>query len=314
MANDLETLSAGEIQPYSEGPMLAPLSPSPWANTDVLTNREIDEYQRQKSGPSLFGAAMPAGTSRAQVEAILGQLGGAFMADLSSLGYPAHMVNAAIQFMTANATKAPYQVTRQHNFNLHGHDDWLGIAFGNMVQNLSGSAKAKQGFVTASLQWLAKACKQLSGQQVGTPAQGSAPPTTSSGRPDDLSDAEYNALYDYNEKMKPRTEGILREKWGNAYEANRRMVDEYLQSLSEVEKRHFDRFLNNGLHALNDPTVILGLWGQAVGINNVPRGGAELANEINMMHDAMKNNRKQWLADERMQSRYRELIRIRDGG
>ncbi len=264
----------------------------------------------------MFGAALPAGATPQHAQIVLAELGGLFLSDFTKLNYPSHLIQSAISFFMENATKPARQVTPRHRFTLPSelNNDWLAQLFANHLQALGGTQQQKQQFLNASLQWLDKLNKRLSSQQLGAgqgkPAQGSASPSNSNG----MSDAEYNALYDYNEKMKPRTEGILRDKWGHAYQANLRMVDNYLQSLSEAEKRHFDTFLNNGLHALNDPTVILGLYGQAIGVNNIPRGGAELANEINLMHDAMKNNRKQWLADERMQSRYRELIRIRDGG
>lgn len=132
MSNDLDTLSAGELQPYDPGQSLAPMEHDSWTqNTDVDLLRE--DHRHQSSGVQLFGAPLPAGTTAQHVEVMLGQLGGAFMADFSSLGYPQAYINAAVQFMTANATKAPYRVQQQHQFNLHGQDDYLGHAFGNMV-------------------------------------------------------------------------------------------------------------------------------------------------------------------------------------
>jgi hypothetical protein len=289
-----------------------------WANTGVdLVN------ERQHAPPALvmFGTPLPQGTTEAQVQALLDDMGTLFVRDMGALKYPANLIGFAAKFYRQSALKPPRQVRANHNFELPSEliNDWLANDFCNHLEGIQpGTKRQKQQFLTAAIMWLARLTKQLaSQQQLGTvrgqeTAQGSAPSTY--GRPDDLDTPTYNRLYDYNEKMKPYTEGILREKWGVAYESHRRMVDEYLQSLSVVEKDHFDRFLNNGLHALNDPTVILGLYGQAVGINNIPRSGAALADEINMMQAVMKTHRKQWLADERMQSRYRELIRIRDGG
>jgi hypothetical protein len=311
MPNDIDIYDGGAIQPYEPSPPIRIDTQPGFENRGAL-----DEYQHAPapSAPTLylFGSPLPAGVTTEHVAQTLRDVGAHFSADMALLKYPAPLVNSALAFMSANATRAMPKVQRNHSFNLHSEaGDNLAEAFGNHLAGISGfNNLQKQSFITASLKWLANLSKYVENQQTVPTAHGGAP---TSGRPDDLDDATYNALYDYNEKMRSRTEGILHDKWGDAYEANRRMVDEYLQSLSTVEKRHFDRFLNNGLHALNDPTVILGLWGQAVGINNIPRGAA-LAEEINMMHDAMKNNRKQWLSDERMQSRYRELIRIRDSG
>lgn len=316
MANDLETLSAGEIQPYSEGPILAPLSPDTWGRTEVLTNQEIDDYQRQPQSPTLFGAAMPAGTSRAQVEAILGQLGGAFMADLSSLGYPAHMVNAAISFMTANATKAPYQVTRQHNFNLHGHDDWLGNAFGNMVQNLSGSAKAKQGFVTACLQWLAKACRQLAAgqQQVGT----QPPRTAPSNVEDQLTDQQYAVLVKHNENVKAQTMGRLEQRWGQCFRQNLALAQAHLNKMTPVEIAHFDRYTGAWpwTHFLNSYDGLVGLFEMAIGVNSMPTNGPAIAQEILQIEALMRDpaTRRAYLKDDALQGRYRQLLSLTLGG
>lgn len=310
--NELDTLSAGDIAPYSEGPVLAPLSPSPWANTDVLISQEINDYQRQPQSPTLFGAAMPAGTSRAQVEAILGQLGGAFMADLSSLGYPAHMVNAAISFMTANATKAPYQVTRQHNFNLHGHDDWLGNAFGNMVQNLSGSAKAKQGFVTACLQWLSKACKQLGQQQVGTQPPRMAPHSAEA-LLNQLSDADYNKVVKINEQARARTMQVLATKYGEY--SVQQVIDigqRYLESLPAHERAHFGQFTTGWVHSLNTVEVVEALYNMAIGANSIG-DGADLAKEIASFEAMLKipAERAKYMRDPVLQSRLVELYRRR---
>lgn len=304
MPNDLDVLSAGEVQTYSPS---QPLAPAPDWGTTELTNHEYQRYTG--GGQMILGQPLPVGVSIEQVMHGYQQLGNVFVSDFMKLGHNVSQTQKAVKWFIDALTNPPKQQQQRHSYNLFEHtNDPIFQAFANYAYDNGFSAK----FVQDACWWITEASKRL-GESQDKPAQGRAP-TSASGRPDELSDTEYNALYDYNEKMKPYTEGMLRDKWGNAYHANLRMVDEYLQSLSTVEKAHFDRFLNNGLHALNDPTVIIGLWGQAVGINNIPRGGAELANEINMMHDAMKNNRKQWLSDERMQSRYRELIRIRDGG
>ncbi|OPK06786.1 hypothetical protein [Pseudomonas sp. VI4.1] len=312
MSNDVDVYGGGnDLQPYSQ-----PLAPAPspdWGGNgvDTLTSRELDEYQGQRSdqGLQIFGQTLPAGADPQHLAQTLNEIQALIASDLMRLGHPQAYINAAISWFQNSARKTPVRERKLHNFNLYNQ---AGDLAAESWANAMARAGATQDFISNCLWLLGELNKKL-GESQDTPAQGSAP-ISASGRPDDLDDATYNQLYDYNEKMKPRTEGILRGKWGNAYEANRRMVDDYLQSLSAAEKNHFDQFLNNGLHALNDPTVILGLHGQAIGINNIPKSGSALADEINMMHDVIKNHRKLWLSDERMQSRYRELIRIRDGG
>jgi hypothetical protein len=65
--------------------------------------------------------------------------------------------------------------------------------------------------------------------------------------------------------------------------------------------------------ALNTKEVILGLYQQAIGHNSIPSGGA-LASEIADCERVMRTHRGQWLANDRLQARYRELITLRDGG
>lgn len=308
MANDL-TLDSQEIAPYDPGMSpLTPLSPAPWADTGVDLLRE---EQPRQSGPTIFGAALPTGATPQHIQAVLGEIGGVYLSDFTKLGYPPALIQSAITFFMDNATKPAQQVQRHNTFKLPNElaGDWLAELFGNYLQGLGGKQQQKQQFLDASLAWINKLNNRLNSQQLGTqPAPRMATPSSNSGHPDDLSNDEYNRLYDYNQKMAPRTEGILRDKWGDSYEANRSMTDAYLQGLSAVERQHFDKFLNNGLHALNDPTVILGLYGQAIGINNIPSSGPALQDDISACQTLMKSNPKQWRADERLQARYRYML------
>jgi len=311
MSNDLvESLSGGELQVYSPGESLAPVDS--WTqNTDVDL---LHERQHAPRTLTFFGTPLAAGVTEAHVQATLNELGTLFINDMGALKYPANLIGFAAKYFRESALKPPRQVRAVHNFDLPSElaSDWMANDFCNCLENIKpGTKREKQQFLTAAITWLAKLAKHVSKTPGGS---GGMPRMATNSGNGGLSDAEYNALYDYNEKMKPRTMAILSEQWGDAYQINLRMVDSYLQSLSDVEKQHFDTFLNNGLHALNDPTVILGLWGQAIGINNVPRGGAALITEIEECQHVMKVDRKRWLADERLQARYRELIRIRDGG
>lgn len=318
MNTELDTLSAGELQPFDSGgmPTLAPLSPSPdnWGRTDVLTDREI--YQSQ-SQTLLFGE--PTQATPAQVEQMLGQLGGAFQHDLSRLGYPASYISAAISFMQANATKAPYQVTPRHNFNLSGQSDYLAHAFGNMVAQLSGTQKARQGFVTVCLQWLAKATKQLNSQQQVPTAHGSAP-NSAEGLLGQLSDHDYNRVLEINRHAQSNTLNYLSEKYGryNSQEVMR-IANEYLNKLPERERAHFDQFTTvNGVswvHMMNCTETVEFLYNAAIGANNIPQDGAGLAREIAEFEAMLKipSERKKYQNDPALQARYRELLTRRDG-
>ena len=301
MANDLENIhQSGELYSPSQ-----PLAPAPDWGTTELTNREIDEYtQHSAGGQIVFGQTLPAGVTIEQVQNFFGQLAGVFQSDFSILKHNQQHIQKASSWLMNAIANPPQQQRPHHRYNLFEHkNDPVFQAFANYAHDNNFSAKMVQDCCW----WVTEAAKRL-GESQGKPAQGSAP--ISSGT-DQLSDAEYNALYDYNEKQKPHTEDILRAKWKDSYQANLNMVDAYLQGLSVVEKQHFDRFLNNGLHALNDPTVILGLWGQAIGINNIPRSGPALSDEIAAMENLMRTDRKAWFKDERLNARYRYLLDLR---
>ncbi|WP_420170644.1 hypothetical protein ACN99C_11660 [Pseudomonas alloputida] len=318
MPNDIDLYDAGDIQPYDPGmPVLAPLSPSPdtWGHDDFLTPQEIANYHGQ-SGPTLFGAALPPGTTPHQVNAILGQISALYLNDMSSLNYPLNLAQAAIAFFTANATKTPTKVRRQHNFNLHDQTgDWLAESFGNHLQGLSGTFQQRQQFLDASLQWLALANKKLGAQaqtQVGRQAHGSAPRSTEAMLAQ-LSDADYNKVVKINEQALAHSMQVLQRKWGEfTYLQNIAIAQRYLDSLPAKDQAYFDQFTNvNGVdwvHLRNSADFIIAMFDAATGAHNIPRDGAGIAAEIAECERCMRENRKQWLADSALQARYRTLL------
>lgn len=320
MPNDLDTLSAGEIQPYAEGMHpLAPLSPSPdtWGNTDVdvLTPREIDQYQGRSGQVQLFGQPMPAGTTNQQVQALLAELGAVYLNDfVGKLGYPSHLVQAAITFFMDNATKAPRQVRRQHQFNLPKDltGDWLAELFGNHLQDLSGTQQQKQQFLNASLQWLVKVNAKLASQtQVGNTPPRMAPHSTES-LLNSLSDADYAKVVAINNKAQAQTMAYLQKIWGEyTYQQNIQIAQDYLNNLPANDQKFFDQFTSGWIHMRNTPEFIIGLFDMATGAHNIPKDGAGIAQEIAECERCMKTNRKQWLADNQLQARYRTLLDLR---
>ncbi len=313
--NDLVPLDGGDIQPFSPSPPLQelqPLAPSPdtWGNN--LTNPERDQYQYQPS-VTLFGADLPLGTTKHQIDAILGDLARVFQSDFQTLGYPQKLISAATYFIRENATKKPHPVTQKHNFDLHGQDDWLGTAFANHLVGCPGTNREKQQFLTACIQWLAKANAKLNTQQVAVSQQPRTASNSTQAVLDSLSDAQYAQVVKANEAAKAATMGYLENLWGQSLQANLKMVDDYFKSLPLHEQRALDVMTTGYVAALSTKEVILGLYKQAIG-GSLPTGAA-LTAEIEEHHRAMAGpNRKDWMNNERMGARYRELIRLRDGG
>lgn len=317
MPNDIDISSAGDLQPYDPGqPALAPLSPSPdtWGRDDVLTPQEIANYQGQ-TGPTLFGAALPPGTSSQQIQVVLAELGAAYAIEFANLGYPSTLVQQTIQFISSIALKSPRQVRRQHNFDLHNETgDWLAESFANHLQTLGGTIQQRQRFLDASLQWLALANKKLAvtQTQVGRQAHGSAPRSTEAMLAQ-LSDADYNKVVKINEQALASAMQTLQQRWGEfTYLQNIQIAQKYLDSLPAHEQRHFDQFTNvNGVdwvHMHNTVEFITAMFDAATGAHNIPRDGAGIAAEIAECENVMRTNRKQWLADSALQARYRTLL------
>ncbi|WP_095143964.1 hypothetical protein [Pseudomonas sp. Irchel s3b6] len=322
MANEIDLYDSGEIAPYNEGlPVLAPLSPSPdtWGRTDVLTPREIDEAQRQpqqSQGLMLFGTPMPPGTTPQQVRIILGRVGGVFLSDMSSLNYPNHLIQSAISFFTDNATKAPRQVQRQHNFTLPKDlvGDFLAESFGNHLQGLSGTQQQKQQFLKASFQWLALLNEKLGARGQEAPAQGRAGPTTSTDPLDQLNDAQYAWVVKRNEQIKAQTHATLQQKYGeHSAQQVIALAQNYLESLPAREQKHFDQFTGDWVHSLNTVEVLEFLYNAAIGANNIPKDGPGIARELAAFESMLKipSERAKYMRDPQLQARYRTLLDLK---
>jgi hypothetical protein len=313
MSNDLiESLSAGDLVPYDPGQPLAPMNHDDWANTGVdLVN------ERQHAPPALvmFGTPLPQGTTEAQVQATLDQIGVLFVKDMGALKYPANLIGFAAKFFRQSALKSPRQVRANHNFELPSEllHDWLAVDFCNALENIEpGTKRQKQQFLSSAILWLAKLNKQLAGQQNSQPegsrvAQGGAPNSDPTA---DLNDAQFEEVVRINDAARIKTMAYLQQLWGDKAEARLQLVDEYYKSLPLSHQQALDVFSTGWVRALNTREVIIGLYQQA--LTSFPSGAA-LAAEIEEHQSMMAGpNRRRWMNDDKMGERYRQLIRIRD--
>lgn len=292
MANNIDLYeSGGELAPYSPNQPLAPVN-NDWGRTDVdyLDTRAEQAFNQQDP----------------QLHEVYREIGITIAGDLQRLNHPIAWINAAQNWYAANIGKDPRQERKQHRFNLHDQaGDALAESFGNMCHRVGAS----QEFVSNCLWLLGEAAKRLTGAS-RAPAQGRAP-SYSSDPTDSLSDAEYEQVLRINESAKAATMGYLKDLWGSSFHANLKMVDNYFNSLPERDKQHLSQYSTGWVVATNTPEIILGLFNQAIGAGTLPSGGA-IASEIAEHEYVMKHDRKRWNADERLQARYRELLRMRD--
>jgi hypothetical protein len=308
MSNELDTLSAGELQPYNPGvpgQELAPHNHDQWARNDV------DEVRHAPSqGQTLFGA--PTQATPQQAEQMLAQLGGLFMHDFGTLGYPNAYVQATLSFMMDNATKAPFHVVPNHNFELHGENDYLAHAFANMVQGLSGSPRAKQQYITACLQWLSKINKKLTSQAEGSAtAQGRAP--NSEGPLSQLTEGQMNLLVKHNEQVKINTSESLKRKWGEAsYTVNVQLAQNYLDRNPQASA-HFDQWTGSWpwTHMMNTESCMEFCFDAAIKAS-IPASKFDMAQEVFQIEALLRDpaGRKLYMADSVLQHRYRIMLQI----
>lgn len=305
MNNDLDLYSPGDLQPYSQ-----PLAPAPvpdFGGTELdLLHESTNNYTG--GGQMVFGQPLPPGVTLAQVTQAYNQLGAVFCADFLKLGHNITHPQKAVKWFLDAITNPPAKQTPRHRYNLYEHvNDPLFQAFANYAHDNGFSDK----FLSDCCWWVSEAGRKLAQQYGGNTPPRMAP--SNSDPTDSLTNAEFEAVVKANDAAKAKTYVYLENLWGQSYQANMKMVDAYFQSLPLHEQRALDVFTTGWIKALNTKEVILGLYKQAIGVHSIPTGGG-LAAEIAECERVMRTNRKAWLSDDRLQARYRELLRLSGRG
>lgn len=317
MSNDLvESLSGGELQPYSPQPL------SPVDNWSQTTDVDL-LHERQPYAPrtlTFFGTPLAAGVSEQQVQATLIELSTLFVNDMGALHYPANLIGFAAKYFMESALKPPRQVRALHNFELPSElaGDWMAADFCNRLENIEpGTKRQKQQFLTAAITWLAKLAKHVS--QTPDADREALSTRTSPYNVDptaNLTDQQFNQLAVHNEQVKAQTLQRLAAKYGEyGYQQVVQQAQQYLESLPAIERQHFDKWTGSWpwTHFMNSFEGIDGLYGMAIGINSIG-SGADIANEIRAFEAMLAGpDRAKYFKDTQLQNRYRELLRRRDG-
>lgn len=308
--NDLDLYGVGDLAPYSPSQPLAPAPVADWQhrNTDLLPT---DYHTPGGAQPLVFGQPLPPGVSIQQVTEAYQQLGDIFVGDCLRLRHSVTNSQKAVKWFMDVMTNPPAKQKPHHRYNLFEHvNDPLFQAFANYAHDNGFSAK----FVQDCCWWVSEAGRKLAQRAqtpVGnTPAHGSA---LSSDPTDSLTDTEFEAVVKANQVAEIKTRTYLENLWGQSYQANIKMVDAYFQSLPLNEQQALDVYTTGWIKALNTKEVILGLYKQAIGVHSIPTGGG-LTAEIAECERVMRTNRKAWLSDDRLQARYRELLRLSGRG
>lgn len=307
MSNDIDLYSPGDLAPYSSPSQ--PLAPAPvpdFGGGEVdLLRESTNSYSG--GGQLVFGQPLPPGVNLDQLMAAYQQLGDVFSADFMRLRHNVSHTQKCVKWFMDSITNPPAKQKPRHNYNLYEHtNDPLFQAFANYAYDQGFSPK----LISDACYWVSTMGRKLLQQYGGN----TLPRTAQSSDPtDNLSDAEFEAVVRANDAAKLKTYVYLEKLWGQSYQANLKMVDAYFQSLPLNEQRALDVYTTGWIKALNTKEIILGLYKQAIGSATIPSGGG-LASEIAQHEHVMKTDRKRWMSDDRLQARYRELIRMRDGG
>lgn len=297
MASDLDLYSnGGQVQPYQPGGDLAPVSPhaDSWGNTPV--DYLDDRFERG------FGQLDPA------VEANVQALASAFETDFQGLGYVQKDIDLCIGWFRQSLANPPTTMPRKN----HGYQLFQ-FSFDPAMNHFAVFArqhKLSQQMVQSVCYWVQQAEDLMNGVGRFAGVQHQQTPVSSNVE-DQLSDSQYEAVLAANERAIASTLGYLRDLWGSSYDANLALVKKTFAALPVAEQEHLSQFSSGWIKASNTPEVLLGLYRQAIGAGSLPKSGAEISREIASIENVMKTNRKEYMRDDQLQARYRELLRMR---
>jgi hypothetical protein len=303
-------MSDSDLDIYSNGGQVVPFAPDqPLAPTaDEWGLEDSDFITERPSSPS-------SGDLPAHVERNLGELTAAFYADFTQLNHPQSHIQQSVQFFRSMLKNPPTSMPAKHHnypsmFQLSA--DPMFMAFCNFAWTIGATPQFIQS-VCWWLQEIEKRADQVARGNDG-PAVQSPRMAPSSDPLDSLSDADYEAVVRANDNARAATMDRLRQLWGDSFQANLAMVDRYFGSLPANEQKHLSQMTAGWISGTNTFEVVHGLYQQAIGQGSIPKTGAGIAQEIAAMERVMKYERKKWNSDNQLQSRYRELIRMRDNG
>lgn len=311
MSKDIDFYSPGDLQPYSPSQPLAPAPASDWQHspTDLLP---IDYHTTGGSQPQVFGQPLPLGVTLEQITAAYSQLGGVFVGDMLKLRHNITHTQQAVKWFLDAITNPPAKQAPLHRYNLYEHKgDVLFEAFANYAHDRGFSQK----LIADTAWWVSEAGRKLSQQNTSSQTPRMAPQTFDPTA--QLTDGQYDQLITHNERVKAQTINKLAAKYGDhGYQQVIALAQAHLERLPVADRKYFDAWTGDfpWTHMLSTFEAIDGLYAMAVGANSINKSG--VAQEI-AAYEAMlrkPSERARYMRDPQMQARYRELLRLRDGG
>ncbi len=119
-------------------------------------------------------------------------------------------------------------------------------------------------------------------------------------------------LQQFDKSHQTAAEAELRALWGDRFIANFQAIDAYLNTLPAHAGAVFREARDESGRALaNDPVALQRVLGMAQARTAAPFDGS-LAQQIGSIEKLMREDRNAYNKDELLQSRYRELLRMRE--
>lgn len=133
-------------------------------------------------------------------------------------------------------------------------------------------------------------------------------------------EAQLEAQGEADRKTASEVQEVLRQEWGPEYMANKQRITNLLDTAPPGMK---DKLLNarypDGMAVFNDPNMLrflAGLQMQIDPVSTLVGGNANqvdaVGDEIGKIEKFMSTNRKEYFRDEKMQSRYMQLLEARN--
>jgi hypothetical protein len=136
-----------------------------------------------------------------------------------------------------------------------------------------------------------------------------------------LAERESAAVHEADQRQASEAIAALKETWGNDYKGNIGQVMSFLDGMGKELKAQFmDATLPDGRRLFNSPEIIQWIATQARELNPagalIPNAGENqmqsIDTEIAGIEKVMRENRKAYNADQKMQERLRQLYGARD--
>lgn len=283
---------------YSNAPALAP---------DAFTPNYADDGQGaigdHDNGhtTSFFGTQIAASPERVQRE-IIEPVAGKLYTEGSRAGVDPATLSSAVRYFQFDWMKAGHDEPVRHSFRIPPGFTQADRPALNRFLNFMARCDAKQADVTKMLSIYIAVGQQLQ-------AAAAKQPTAGRYGGECVSDRDFERAVERSEADADACATALRIKWGVEYVSRLRSVRAFVAGMHPQQRDMLETsILADGRAALNCPEIVERLY-----LDSVGPAPANVHDEIAAIEKTMRENRKAYNADLKLQERLRYLYGIRAG-